>query len=176
MEDIFLLYQNDSNLKDFSYGDILGKLYCYDSFVPNHKKLKVNDSVIFRLNKAVPGIVGHGVVSDITISNGIKDRPRCPKCDSANVARRSRLLPRWKCYTNTCLYEFDNVVIQTVKCVKYAAGIKDFKEFKTYPTIQSIKSCSYKSVSNQHSINQLDPRKLKSSQDIADHIKLALRL
>ena len=41
MNDIFLLYQNDSNYKNFPYGDILGKLYCYDSFVPNHKKIKV---------------------------------------------------------------------------------------------------------------------------------------
>jgi len=174
MNDIFLLYQNDSNYKNFPYGDILGKLYCYDSFVPNHKKIKVNDSVIFRLNKAVPGIVGHGVVDNITISNGIKERPRCPKCDSANVAQRSRLLPRWKCYD--CLYVFDNVVIQKAKCIKYAAGIRDFKEFKTYPTIQSIKCCSYKSASNQHSINQLDPEKLINSLDIADHIKLALEL
>ena len=73
MNDIFLLYQNDSNCKNFPYCDILGKLYSYDSFVPNHKKLKVNDSVIFRLNKTVPGIVGHGVVDKITISDGIKE-------------------------------------------------------------------------------------------------------
>lgn len=174
MNDIFLLYQNDSNYKNFSYGDILGKLYCYDSFVPNHKKIKINDSVIFRLNKKVPGIVGHGLVSDITISNGIKERPRCPKCDSANLNQRSRLLPRWKCYD--CLYEFDNVVIQKAKCIKYVAGISDFREFKTYPTIHSIKRCSYKSPSNQHSINQLDPKKIINSLEIDDHIKLALKL
>ena len=176
MNDIFLLYQNDSNYKNFPYGDILGKLYCYDSFVPNHKKLKVNDSVIFRLNKTVPGIAGHGVVDKITISDGIKERPRCPKCDSADVAQRSRLLPRCKCYTNTCLYEFDNVNIQKVRCIKYAADIRDFEEFKIYPTIQSIKCCSYKSALNQHSINQLDPVKITNSQDIDDHIKLALKL
>ena len=172
----FLLYQNDSNYKNLSYEDTLGKLYSFDNFVPNHSKIAVNDIAIIRLNKTIPGIIGHAKIEKIIINEGIKKRPRCPKCDSANVGERMKLIPRWKCYTKPCLYTFSQPEIQTVNCITYNAYLKNFKEFKNYPTIHSIKACSFASPSNQHSINLLDPNKLRASIDISSNIKKELGL
>jgi len=105
------LYEGNDGYKDDS-----GRSYEYDSFVPNHKKVRTGD-LIFLSNKK--HIFGTSVIDSIETWQGTRLFNRCPNCDSSYIQSRVVKSPKYRC--NLCHQEFDEPHQEEQKCVKYRA-------------------------------------------------------
>ena len=101
------------------YADIAGKIYRFDSFVPNARHVRVDDLVVFR-NRL--GAFGFAVVQDIKSEEGTKDIHRCPVCNVAQIKERTTKAPRYRCKNK---HEFDVPSKETRTCTKFEAHFGD---------------------------------------------------
>ena len=111
-----------------AYHDIVGEIYSYDSFVPNHKNLEVGDVVIMRVNDL---IVGHGIIKSIKEEPSKKPRRRCPKCNKTDIRERLKKTPKWKC--GKCAHEFSEPVETLDEAIAYTAEITGFTRPDLWP-------------------------------------------
>lgn len=141
------------------YLDKTGGSYCYDSFVPNYKRLKGGDWVVIRKEDEILGV---GKVGPISEASGTKIHRRCPECNKTDIRERSTKTPTWKC--GSCTFEFMDP-FQTLDPVQsFAAPIERFTRLDTPPSVLDVKQCALggNGVASQLSILELDPTKLKS--------------
>ncbi|SVE49641.1 uncharacterized protein METZ01_LOCUS502495, partial [marine metagenome] len=68
---------------DYEY--IPGKKYTYDSYVQNHKNIRLDDLVIFRQDDT---IIGYGNINEIKSYPSTKIMRRCPRCETAAITTR----------------------------------------------------------------------------------------
>jgi ribosomal protein L37AE/L43A len=141
------------------YNDKTGRIYQYDSLVPNHKRLNAGDIVIVRKDDM---LVGCGKVSSIKTHTALKKHRRCPDCHGTDIRERTTKLPRWKC--GKCAKEFKTPVETNARVTSYVASISAFATITDAPSVNSVKMCAYRSkdgIKSQLSILLLDPLRLR---------------
>ncbi len=140
-----------------AYQDETGRIYRYDSMVPNHKNLQKGDGVIIRKENE---IVGTGFINSITASDSIKTHRRCPKCSSTDVRERATLTPKWKC--GKCAAEFPEPKETRTAVRSYVASIGSFQGLAIPPSVQRVKACCVggNGEKSQLSMIELDPEPL----------------
>lgn len=98
------------------YDDEPGVVYRYDSFVPNHKRVRPGHLVFLHSRTEFIGVAR---IERIEVNTGNKTRSTCPECGKGAVFPRARKLPEWRC--KRCKAEFDAPVVLEVPCDLYAA-------------------------------------------------------
>jgi hypothetical protein len=101
------------------YDDDPGRVYRYDSGVPNHLQLQPGDIVFVRSGKDV---LGFAEIERIDQATGEKERLRCPVCRTTNIKARTSRLPRWGCKER---HLFDEPIREMVSVTTYAAWYGD---------------------------------------------------
>jgi ribosomal protein L37AE/L43A len=141
------------------YMDDTGRTYRYDSLVPNHKNLAVNDGVVIRKENE---ILGTCFIDEVTSSEGLKTHRRCPSCKSTDVRERITRTPRWKC--GSCTNEFTHPTETQSKVTAYVATLRDFTRLTDPPTVRQARACakSGNGEKSQHSMIELDATLLES--------------
>ena len=136
------------------YEDLTGKIYNYDSLVPNHKNLKIRDRVVLRKENQ---IVGVGTISEISEFDSAKLHRRCVSCNSTDIRKRKIKIPKWKC--GKCKFEFSDPVETILDVRAYQASISDFTLLREPLGVKLVKDCAAKGdgVESQLSILKLDP-------------------
>jgi len=97
------------------YDDVPNRTYRYDSLVPNHKQLTVDDLVVLT---TPDGAIGVGRVEHIHQRDGRKTLHRCPVCGIAQSKVRETKTPRFRCRKG---HEFDEPKTDIVPCTEYEA-------------------------------------------------------
>lgn len=140
------------------YQDKTGKIYSYDSFVPNHKNLSTNDFVILRKEDK---IVGAGTIGNITKENSTKNHRRCINCQSTDIRERKTKIPKWKC--GKCAFVFHSPNESLVDVNSYTATIEGFVKLDLPPTVNDVKRCAQSGdgIKSQLSMLRLDPNKIQ---------------
>lgn len=104
------------------YEDDPTRLYRYDNFVPNHRRVGTADLVLIRDRG---GLIGVGRIGRITPESSTKVRNRCPVpgCGIVQLKHRSAALPRYRCAEG---HTFDEPAVETVGCTRYTAEFSSF--------------------------------------------------
>jgi hypothetical protein len=141
------------------YEDLTGKVYQYDSLVPNHTNLDVGDIAIIRKESV---ILGWGMIGSIKKSTKLKKHRRCPFCHSTDIRERITKAPRWKC--GKCAKEFKTAIETNARVISYLASIANFVPIPQPPSVRSVKMCAYGSkdgIKSQLSMLLLDPLRIR---------------
>ncbi len=140
------------------YNDKTGRIYNYDSLVPNFKNINCNDFIIIRKDS---DILGYGRIIEIVEYEKIKEHKRCPQCLVTDTRKRKRIIKPWKC--GSCKHEFDLPHETKMNVTGFDAIIANFNKFKKTFIVNQIKECSLKGngLKSQHSILELDSEKLR---------------
>lgn len=101
------------------YDDIPGRVYRFDSFVPNARHIKPEDIAVFRDRS---GGTGLAKVISICSSEGTKELLRCPDCNVAQIKERITIQPRFRCKNR---HEFEHPLREERACTKYEAQFGD---------------------------------------------------
>jgi hypothetical protein len=131
------------------YDDVVRSRYSYDSGVANHKQVKVGDLVVLRDGT---GSLGFAFVEELIATNGMKDRQRCPICNTSQIDERASINPRYRC---TKGHTFDHPVLSTEPVRKYRAEyMRSFVGSKVLDadTLEELSTAPAK----QNSIRELD--------------------
>ncbi len=140
-----------------AYQDETGRVYHYDSKVPNYKNLQPGHGVVIRKENE---ILGTGFIVSIAVSDAIKTHRRCPKCKGTDVRERATLTPRWKC--GRCAVEFSEPIETQTNVQSHVALIGSFQGLANPPNVQQVKACAVggNGERSQHSMIGLDPAQL----------------
>jgi ribosomal protein L37AE/L43A len=143
-----------------AYRDETGRAYHYDSLVPNHRNLSPGDSVVIRKENE---ILGTGLITDISVTEGTKTHRRCPTCGGTDVRERVTLIPKWKC--GKCAAEFAAPTETTTNVRSFVAAIQGFQGLSRPPTVQQVKACAVggNGGKSQLSMIELDPDRLAAA-------------
>ncbi len=101
------------------YDDDPQKVYHYDSFVPNHKRVSQGDIALIRGTKKLLGIA---MIEQIHSYRGYKLRRRCPECGTVKIQVRRKVKPTFRCENK---HTFEAPSEQQVECVHYKALFGD---------------------------------------------------
>ncbi|HEX8145018.1 MAG TPA: HNH endonuclease signature motif containing protein [Pyrinomonadaceae bacterium] len=101
------------------YDDDPQKVYHYDSFVPNHKRVSKGDIAFIRGTKKLLGIA---MIEQIHSYQGYKLRRRCPECNTVKIQVRRKAKPTFRCENK---HTFEVPSEQQVECVHYKALFGD---------------------------------------------------
>jgi hypothetical protein len=141
---------------NLGYADDLRRTYRYDSFVPNHRQVKVGDRAIIRGKKTV---FGSAIIESIETVDGQKMRQRCPTCRGTNLKERRTAVPRYKC---ACGAEFKEPQAASVNCRLYSAHFGDsFVGFSELISIYDLWDIAPR-LNKQLAILELDSGKSES--------------
>jgi hypothetical protein len=99
------------------YEDEPASHYSWDSTVPNHNNVTVDD-VIVLWNKAI--LLGASVVDFIELGAQEKPLYRCANCGLAGIKARRSKSPRFKCYN--CKSEFEEAVVHRKMVTTYRSN------------------------------------------------------
>lgn len=115
---MLLAYGDDRQYKgNTGYSETLSSEYLYDQFVQNHKQIQVGDIVAIRNRTKLLGVA---VIQDIFVSQGLKDRLRCPLCQTVKIKQRKN--GSFRCQNN---HEFMEPKRESVSCNQYTATFGD---------------------------------------------------
>lgn len=112
----------DTNYKsNDGYQDEIDTKYVYDSDVANYKQIKSGDIAVIADKEKVLGLAK---ISRIVISNGKKERRRCPICEKKNTTYdiRTTKTPVYRCNKG---HEFDVPASETVEVTTFQAFYSD---------------------------------------------------
>ncbi|WP_225755640.1 HNH endonuclease [Actinotalea sp. Marseille-Q4924] len=133
------------------YRDKTGRRYAYDSNVVNHSNVHEGDILILRDAHLV---YGYGVVESIDRAPDVKVMDRCPECGSADVKRRTRSLPPWRC--NDCKNTFEAPVPTPKDVMTYSASYTSWWfEFPSPVPVRALEPV-YAGADQQNAIRRLD--------------------
>ena len=161
MSRLWLLFQKSDETRISqgidAYADHAGKVYAYDSLVPNHKQLSADDRIVLRVEDA---IVGVGIIAKIETSNSVKIHRRCSACGTTDIRRRASRNPPWKC--GRCRAEFDIPSSTETRVVAYHAHFSRFSQIKNPPSAKVLKACAVKGdgLVSQLSMLELDRKQI----------------
>jgi len=134
------------------YSDNTGRVYYYDSLVPNHRQINTDDSVILRKEN---NIVGIATIQRIETTDGIKTHKRCSKCGNTDIRERKTKLPKYKCAAIECKQEFDEPTIEESKVTTYAAHLHNYKPLMKSPRVSEVKQCAFVKNGNKSQLSML---------------------
>lgn len=97
------------------YDDEPTKWFSYDSFVANHRQVKLGDSVVLCDRHHALGVAR---IEKLDSGPSIKSVNRCPSCRITTMKRRKNLLPAYRCNRG---HEFDEPVQEGIPCTKFTA-------------------------------------------------------
>jgi hypothetical protein len=115
---------------NIGYDDDPQRVYHYDSFVPNHKRVSKGDVALIRGTKRLLGVA---IIEQIQSYKGYKLRRRCPECKTVKLQKRKKVKPTFRCKNN---HSFEVPSEQRVECVHYKALFGD--SFVATPDAVSI--------------------------------------
>jgi putative restriction endonuclease len=134
------------------YKDEIETKYVYDSDVANHKNIKTGDIAVIADKEKVLGLAK---ISRILISNGKKERRRCPDCEKKNSTYdiRKNITPKYRCNKG---HEFDEPASEIVEITTFQAFYKDSFRFpnKTL-TVDKIRPYFHKNYNQNMSMQSL---------------------
>ncbi|NMM91065.1 hypothetical protein B2J88_43290 [Rhodococcus sp. SRB_17] len=87
------------------YDDDAASHYSWDSSVIHSAEVHAGDIIVIWDEF----LIGVSVIEDIKVGNGSKATSKCPKCNRANVVRRVRKKPTYRC--DDCYSEFEEPVL-----------------------------------------------------------------
>lgn len=155
---------------NMGYRDEVSKCYRYDSFVPNHKRIRDGD-ILFLRDRT--NFLGTATVVEIRSFPGKKAILRCPECKITGIKTRATKRPKFRCHNG---HEFDVPVEESVGCTQYEAhfgstfrradggvSVEMLKEIVLRPSDQlSIQELNLeqvrKFIGNPHSQASSEPR------------------
>lgn len=121
------------------YDDNPATHYSWDSKVPNASHVQVGDTIVLWDGDALLGL---SVIEDITTGPGTKDLSWCPKCKKADIAERTTMTPRYRCWNDQCKAEFDTPDGKTVPVTtyraRYEAGWIDLRGHVSAPELRAL--------------------------------------
>jgi hypothetical protein len=97
------------------YEDVPTTRYRYDNYVPNHKQVAAGDVFLVR---GVDTLHGCARVDQIEQGRGVKQRRRCPTCETTALKPRARKKPRYRCDKG---HEFDEPLADEVPVTVFTA-------------------------------------------------------
>lgn len=131
------------------YEDDPERAYLYDSRVANHKRVSAGDVAILR-NRTVA--FGVALVSDVSVSQGMKQVRKCPECHTSSIKIRKLSFNPWRCRNN---HQFLKPSEVEEEVTKYEARYDHtYSRFKKNIDVSAIKSIALR-PSDQLSIEEL---------------------
>jgi hypothetical protein len=134
------------------YDDEIEVKYVYDSDVANHKNIKTGDVAVIVDKEKVLGIAK---ISRILISNGEKERRRCPICKKKNTTYdiRKTKKPIYRCNKG---HEFDTPTSESINVILFQAFYSEsFKFPKETITVNKIRPYFHKNYNQNMSMQSL---------------------
>lgn len=140
------------------YDDQINEYYSYDSQVGNYKNVQVGDLVFV---KGDDHLLGFGEIESITSEKAFKEMRRCPKCGESPEARSIKV-PKWRCRSKECNYEFDDSELkkECKEVIKYRASYKNTWRDANFPLARHEVFAFQATRDNQSAIRKLDSMKL----------------
>lgn len=140
------------------YDDQINEYYSYDSQVGNYKNVQVGDLVFV---KGDDHLLGFGEIESITSEKAFKEMRRCPKCGESPEARSIKV-PKWRCRSKECNYEFDDSELkkEDKEVIKYRASYKNTWRDANFPLARHEVFAFQATRDNQSAIRKLDSMKL----------------
>jgi hypothetical protein len=132
------------------YRDDPERVYRYDSFVPNHKRVSPGHLLAIVGRK---GLIGFARIARIEKQRGYKTFFRCPECHTSAIKKRKRAKMLFRCNHG---HQFDAPITEEVECAEYEAHYEgSFTRAKSdIPMHEFRKACP--KYSDQLAIQQLD--------------------
>lgn len=131
------------------YDDEISRVYRYDSFVPNSRRLKQGDIVVLR-SDVMEGVAR---IQRIQQKQGTKEFRRCPSCHSTSMKARKTAEPKFRC---ACGHTTDAPEIDRKPCILFAAHFGDsFVEARGALSIDTLRAACIR-YNGQHAMQQLD--------------------
>lgn len=132
------------------YRDDPERVYRYDSFVPNHKRVSPGDLLAIAGRE---GLLGFARIARIERQRGYKTFFRCPECRTSAIKKRRRAKLLFRCNQG---HQFDVPVTDEVECTAYEAHYEGSftRATSDIPMLELRKACP--KYSDQLAIQQLD--------------------
>jgi len=141
---------------NIGYRDDPERVYRYDSFVPNHKRVSPKDLLVIA---GRAGLIGFARVARIEKQRGHKKFLRCPECHTSAIKKRKLARVLFRCNHG---HQFDVPVTEEVECMEYEAHYEGgFVGATSDIPIQELRKACPK-YTDQLAIQQLDFEKIQS--------------
>jgi predicted HNH restriction endonuclease len=157
---LLLAYGEEQNYIGHSgYQDIVEEVYRYDNSVPNYRRISDGDLVLVRDQER---LLGMAKIIRIEKETGVKERKRCPFCNTGDLYKRRTKTPIFKCKKG---HEFDDPIYKKECCENYSAYFGN-TFINVYPEIvidrhQLAQMCP--KYNQQLSMQFIDLNKIKSN-------------
>lgn len=140
------------------YDDQINEYYSYDSQVGNCKNVQVGDLIFV---KGQDHLLGFAEIETITSNRDIKKMRRCPKCGGSPEARSVKV-PKWRCRSNECNYEFaeEELKLEDVEVIKFMSSYKNTWHDANFPLTKHDVFTFQANRDNQSAIRKLDFKKV----------------
>jgi putative restriction endonuclease len=158
--------QDREHAGNLGYEEDPTRVYRYDNFVANHKRVHVGDLLVIRERSH---LVGFAKIKEIRHEAGIKQFLRCPQCLMTGIKRRSTNRVPYRCHKG---HEFDEPVLEKKQCILYEARYDErFVRAETQIPAPVLRSACYK-YADQLAIQALDFSRIESvALDAASGLK-----
>lgn len=104
---------------NLGYEDEPARVYRYDNFVQNYRRISAGDIVVLRNRHHALGLAR---VEYIEREKGKKERIRCPECATSKIRHRRSTLPHYICRSG---HAFDTPSHDEVDCTRFSAHFGD---------------------------------------------------
>ncbi|MFF0172891.1 HNH endonuclease [Micromonospora profundi] len=124
--------------------------YSWDDTVPNARTVAIGDRIILWDKEAV---IGTSVIEEIETGWAEKILYRCPHCNGANIKRRKRESPRFRCFPCSDTFDVASTRVERVETFRsrHDANWVDLGRCLDGKTLRSL----YVSPKSQHSMRPL---------------------
>jgi hypothetical protein len=147
---------------DRSYGGNAGyideptKLYRFDNFVPNARRLAVGDIVVIRDRTAMLGVAR---IQEITSHPGTKILRSCPDCETTQLRDRRKRTPRFRCKRG---HEFGVAKEDVKQCDEFLVAYGDtFRPAPGALTLETLRAACVR-YADQLSIQALELSRIRT--------------
>jgi hypothetical protein len=141
---------------NIGYRDDPERVYRYDSFVPNHKRVSPRDLLVIA---GRTGLIGFARIERIEKQRGYKKFLRCPECHTSAIKKRKLAKVLFRCNHG---HQFDVPVTEEVECMEYEAHYEGrFARATSDIPMQDLRKACPK-YTDQLAIQQLDFEQIQS--------------
>src|SRR5262249_10599736 len=129
---------------NLGYRDDLGSCYCYDSFVPNCRRVDVGHILLIR---NASGLLGVARVRDIDSWRDTKGRRLCPQRGQPSIKYR-KTSRQFSCQDGQCRNRFPEPDKKTVPCTKFVAHFEE--DVILFPAVLTITAADVRDASPRY--------------------------
>src|SRR5260370_18311757 len=141
---------------NIGYRDDPERVYRYDSFVPNHKRVSPRDLLVIA---GRTGLIGFARIARIEKQRGYKKFLRWPECHTSAIKDRKLARGPFRCNHGD---QFDVPVSEEVECMEYEAYYEErFARATSDIPMQELRKACPK-YTDQLAIQQLDFEQIQS--------------